>query len=320
MTIDRKTRKFTGLPVVNFSKDLVNVSTDPADVSKDTRTDVDPSTVAWRLSGDYERPKEFVESFTRLLETVPADKIEALIFGNWGEASERTCPAQLLVDAADRLVNLRGIFLGDMTSEDCEISWIQQDDVTPLLRAYPRLQTLRVRGAEGLELEPLRHEALRKLVFESGGLGADVVRAVGECDLPELEHLELWLGTSDYGGDANVEDLGAILAGVRLPKLRRLGLRDAEIVDLVAAALAAAPVVARLEKLDLSMGILTDAGAEALLAGQPLTHLGRLNLRHHYLSEGMVRRLVAELPGVKVNVGDRQSAKGDERRYVAVSE
>ena len=82
-----------------------------------------------------------------------------------------------------------------------------------------------------------------------------------------------------------MEDLAPILAGARLPALKHLGLRDAEIADEVAAALAGAPVVARLETLDLSLGTLSDAGAAALLAGQPLTHLRKLDLHHHFLSD-----------------------------------
>jgi hypothetical protein len=113
-----------------------------------------------------------------------------------------------------------------------------------------------------------------------------------------VTHLDLWLGTAQYGGDSSVADLAGILDGSRLPALTHLGLRNADISDDVAVALASAPVVARLKVLDLSMGTLSDRGAAALLAGQPLTHLRALNVGHHYMSEEMVARLVAELPDV----------------------
>jgi hypothetical protein len=218
------------------------------------------------------------------------------------------------------LTNLRALFLGEMTSEECEISWIQQSDVTPLLRAFPRLEVLRVRGGTGLALEPVRHESLRELAFETGGLPGAVARAVGACDLPALRHLELWLGVDEYGGDATVEDLAGVLAGTGLPQLRSLGLMDAEIADLAAEALASAPVVARLERLDLSMGILSDVGALALLGGQPLTHLRALDLSHHYLSEEMSAAMVERLVGVEVDIRDRQVPDEDGDRYVAVDE
>jgi len=176
-----------------------------------------------------------------------------------------------------------------------------------------------VRGTEELDLDPVRHTSLRELAFESGGLPAGIVRLVTECDLPALEHLELWLGVSFYGGDTEPADLAPILAGTRYPVLRHLGLRNAEIADQVAAALAGAPVVARLEALDLSLGILGDDGAEALLAGQPLTHLRRLDLHHHFLSDAMMARLRADLPGVDVDLSERLREEPDQR-YTAVSE
>lgn len=186
----------------------------------------------------------------------------------------------------------------------------------------PGLERLRVRGADGLSLRPVHHDNLVELAFETGGLPAEVVRAVGGCDLPRLEHLELWLGTPDYGGDAGVGDLTEILAGVRFPRLRYLGLRNAEIADQVAAALATAPVVARLEVLDLSMGVLTDQGATALLTGQPLAHLRRLDLHHHYLSDELAGRLRQHLgpAGVKVDLSEQDPGEDDEDRYVAVGE
>ncbi|MEV5826177.1 hypothetical protein AB0L25_11425 [Spirillospora sp. NPDC052242] len=78
--------------------------------------------------------------------------------------------------------------------------------------------------------------------------------------------------------------------------------------------------VARLESLSLAMGTLTDRGAEALLSGRPLTHLRRLDLRHHFLSEGMAERVRAALPGVDVDLGDRQEPKDHDWFYVEVSE
>ncbi|WP_436850690.1 hypothetical protein [Streptomyces longwoodensis] len=105
------------------------------------------------------------------------------------------------------------------------------------------------------------------------------------------EHLELWLGAREDGGDGEIADLAGILSGNRLPRLRSLALRNSEMQDEVAAAMGAAPIVANLDVLDLSLGTLTDTGAEALLGGQPLTHLRKLDLHHNYLSEPMKHRV-----------------------------
>ncbi|MGI5245908.1 STM4015 family protein [Dactylosporangium sp. CA-139066] len=281
---------------------------------------------AWRFSFwdfDGSTPEgldpKFAAEFDRFLDGIDCSAVHALVLGSWGYAAFADPPIAQLCAAADRLTSLEALFLGDILSDECEASWIRQDDITPLLEAYPRLHTLRVRGSEGLRLTPVRHEHLRSLAFESGGLPAGVVRAVVDCDLPALEHLELWLGVQNYGGDADVADLEPLLGGGRFPALRRLGLRNAEIADRIAAALAGAPVVGRLEELDLSLGVLDDAGVEVLLAGQPLTHLRRLDLHHNFLSQPFASRVVEELPGVAVDVTDQQ-VEQEWGRYTAVAE
>ncbi|GII00244.1 STM4015 family protein [Planobispora takensis] len=277
---------------------------------------------AWRLSVEtYDAEESFEEQFTRFTAKVDTTAVKAIIIGSWEDAYEdgSSTIVRLLTDNAGRFPALRSLFLGAMEGEECEISWIQQSDVTPLLEAFPLLERLEVRGGSGLELRPVRHGNLRILRFESGGLPAGVVRAVGGCDLPALEYLELWLGVEQYGGDATVADLAGILSGERLPALRHLGLQDSEIQDEIAAAVAAAPIVARLESLSLSMGSLTDTGAEALLSGQPLTHLGRLDLHHHYLSDVLVERVRKALPEAEIDLSDQEDIRND-WRYVAVSE
>ena len=111
-------------------------------------------------------------------------------------------------------------------------------------------------------------------------------------------------------------DLAPILAGSRFPRLRHLALRNSDIQDEIAAALAR-PVVAGLATLDLSMGTLGDEGAEALLGGQPLTHLRKLDLHHNFLSEAMRERILATLgpAGVKVDLSETEGREDRGRRH-----
>ncbi|WP_069772481.1 STM4015 family protein [Streptomyces sp. LUP30] len=291
---------------------------------------VEPDAVAWRVTGDvYDADENWTDAFARFCATVETTRVRALIVGAWEEAydTDPSAVIEALTAARDRFPALRALFLGDMVMEECEISWINQTDVTPLLAAFPRLEELGVRGGSGLRFPALSHDALRRLVIETGGLPAEVVRGIGGSDLPALEHLDLWLGTPEYGGDSEATDLEPILSGGRLPNLRHLALRNSEMQDAVAAAVASAPVVARLEVLDLSMGVLTDEGAAALLGGQPLTHLKMLDLHHHYLSEPLLERVRQTLEPAGVEVGlDRGDAEEDADgdgtvwRYVAVGE
>ncbi|MCK2221846.1 STM4015 family protein [Actinomadura sp. ATCC 31491] len=279
--------------------------------------------VAWRLAGNEwdDGPDEIAGSLDWFFEHVDTAQVRALVIGQWEDCYDTGSGSivERLVREAGRLPALRAVFLGAISPEESEISWIQQSDVTPLLEAFPKLERFEVRGGTGLELRPVRHESLRVLRVETGGLGGAFVRAVGGSDLPALELLELWFGVPHYGGDAGVGDLAGVMSGERLPALRHLRLENGEFQDDVAAALAAAPVVARLETLSLSMGLLGDEGAAALLTGQPLTHLRRLDVDHHYLSTAMMSRLRTALPGVEVVLS---APENRERawRFVAVSE
>lgn len=182
-----------------------------------------------------------------------------------------------------------------------------------------------MRGGTGLRFPPLKHESLRALVIESGGLPAEVIRGVLDSELPALDRLELWLGVSAYGGDATVADLQPLLSGTRFPGLLHLGLRNSELQNEIATAIASAPVVAQLRTLDLSSGTMGDEGAAALLEGQPLTHLDAVDLHHHFLTEPMERRVreALEPHGVRVDLSDRNTPWGDrgvEGRYTTVAE
>jgi hypothetical protein len=228
---------------------------------------------------------------------------------------------EALVSASDELPNLEALFVGDIVSEECEISWIVQSDVTPLLNAFPGLTYLCVRGGNGLELSGLRHDGLTSLVVESGGLGGRVVRDVAAARLPALEHLELWLGMPHYGGTATVDDLAPLLAGENFPALTYLGLRDSEIADQIAEAVADAPILERIRVLDLSLGTLGDAGAAALLSSPAVARLEKLDLHHHFCSDEMVQKL--RQSGIRVDASDQLATErygGDEWRYVAVGE
>jgi hypothetical protein len=249
-----------------------------------------------------------------------------IVIGDWGllgSGMDQTSAfvVEALVAARDRLPNLRAVFFGDVIGEECEISWIHQSDVSPLFAAYPQLEHFCVRGADGLSLGSLKHGRLKSLIIQSGGLGANVVREVAAAELPELEHLELWLGEENYGGDATVADLAPILEGKLFPKLKYLGLRDSEKADEIARAVATAPVIERIRVLDLSMGVMTDEGGAALLASPAIARLEKLDVHHHYCSEEMTANL--QSLGIEVGASERKEPDedGDEVwRYVAVGE
>jgi len=273
---------------------------------------------------DADNGELWSDQLDALLDQPGAEQLRGIVVGPWHNMFEEGANAEQVVEALvaarDRLPNLRAIFFGDIISEECEISWIQNTDLSPLLTAYPELEYLTARGGNGLTFGAIRHASLRELVIQAGGLDARTVREAAGADLPALEHLELWLGTENYGGNARVADLAALLDGSRFPRLRSLGLRNSDISDAIAVALVSSPLLERVEVLDLSLGTLGDEGAQALLEAPAVRRLRKLDIHHHYCSEAMVERLAAL--GVELDASEAGGdGDGDESdRYVAVGE
>ncbi|MEY9931955.1 hypothetical protein ABH926_006604 [Catenulispora sp. GP43] len=306
---------FHGLPVFPFAHG------DPAELEPGGVPD-DIEAWAWRVGADEYDEADGEQIWPAFLQTVDTTRVKALTLAAWDSCESGTGWDEYhaaLLAAADRFPNLEALFVGDVPSEMSEVSWIGQPDPGPLLAAFPNLVEFGLRGTAEMSMEPLAHDRLRELTLQTGGLPPHVVRAIGASTLPALTGLDLYLGTSIYEGGAEAADLAAILSGTAFPALRHLGLRNAEDTDALAAVLAHAPVVARLQSLDLALGTLGDDGAAALLAGQPLTHLHRLDLHHHWISDEMIERLWQALPEADINVDEALLGR-DNDRFIAVAE
>ncbi|OUL21499.1 hypothetical protein BV372_31660 [Nostoc sp. T09] len=270
---------------------------------------------ALRCEHDDEEEEGFTTKFNRFLQEPNADKLEALVFGFWGEAYERDSSRIIaaLVDAKEYLINLKAILMGDITYNECEISWIKQSDISPILQAYPQLEILQVRGGDGLQFSPpLRHDRLKALIVETGGLSRDAVAQICNMNLPALEHLELWFGSEHYGGDCWVEDIYPILFEEKFPNLTYLGLRNSQFTDEIVNAIVASPIINSISVLDLSMGTLSDAGAEAFLNCEAINYLDILNVSESFLSQEMIQKL----SNLDVRVLANNQKEEDEDSYI----
>ncbi len=272
----------------------------------------------------HEAGQTFDDLFGQFLADAGSAGMRALVIGDWGGTGEGNGSepvVEALVSARDKLPNLRALFLGEMTMDESEISWINQSDVSPLFEAFPQLECLYIRGGEGLSLGRPRHQTLRELVIETGGMSGEIVREVTAAQLPALEHLELWLGDNAYGNDVGAEDIAALLSDGPVAKLKYLGLRDDINADRTADLLAEKGVPPTVEVLDLSLGTLTDEGAIALADCEWIKSLKKLDIHFHYVSPAVVERLKGIVPDVDasdVQVADDDD--GETYRYVAVSE
>lgn len=279
----------------------------------------------YRLALEYDAEDSFEEFLQKFLASPGVENVQGIIIGQFfGDDPSGTSAeaVQSLAAASSRLPNLRGIFLGEMISEECEVSWINHEDVSPLLTAYPRLEHLRIRGSNGLKFgSDIGHEALKSLTIETGGLERAIFNEVINAKFPALEHLELYLGEENYGGTVTVSDMRPLLSGQLFPRLRYLGLRNSEIADEIAKIIGTAPILDRVLTLDLSLGNLSDEGGEALLGSERLKRLRTLDLHHHYLSDDMADRLKLGYPNADLSDQKTADKDGDDvYRYIAVSE
>ncbi len=286
----------------------------------------DPASIAYRIRISYDESETdiTVESKIDFFSMDPkAAEVTELIIGAFDFESSNTTAGIVskLVEIKDRLPKLQNLFIGDITYEENEMSWIQQSDVSPLLEAYPDLLHFQVRGGNGLSLGKLIHHKLETLIVETGGMPANVIREVCYATLPNLVKLELWLGTDDYGFDSTVDDLDPLFGDKLFPKLKELGLRNSCISDQIAKKLIGAPVMNIIEELDLSMGTLGDEGGQALLDNPAVKKLKGLDLDHHYMSDAMMEKLRGL--GIPVNLSgqeDEDEYDGESYRYVEVGE
>ena len=239
MTISEHDEEFAGLPVRDYEAG---------------GTIDDPTGVAHRLSIGYDEAESggtIHALLGRFLDDPASIRATALVIGEWESIADGGSDSASIVGAiaaaSPRLPALKAVFLGDVTYEECEISWIHQSDVGPLLAAYPGAGTcLRVRGGEGLLFGCDRHEGLRIAhLRERRPARRAFVRQVASADLPNLEHLELWLGSRGLRGQRDRWKTSPRSSGRRSPAGNSAISASAtpRSADQVAVALADAPIL-----------------------------------------------------------------------------
>lgn len=230
--------------------------------------------------------------------------------GDWGEA------IQTVVKNGVR-PSLRKVVIGDFEmGDDTEVSWTAIGSLKGLWTVLPRLEHLEVQGG-GIELGKIDAPNLKHLELRTGGLPTEPAKQLAKANLPALERLDVWFGSSDYGAECTSAEANGILKSKGLPALKRLGLMNAEFANELPALVAASKLLPQLKELDLSLGTMTDEGAQVILdQAAKFAHLDVLNLDDNFISDDLAAQLKAALPNVSVS--DQDDA-GD-YIYVSVGE
>lgn len=287
---------------------------------------IDPEK-CYRIAWSWDREDfSFQEMVAEFVGADAAAEVTALVTGAYSEEmyeENMNTVLEPLVAAAGQFPGLTHLFIGDIISEENEISWIQQSDLSPLWTAFPRLRTLGMRGGNGLTLGTIVHDQLQALIIETGGLSRSVIAEIAAAKLPELQHLEIWTGSNEYGADSTIDDVKPLFERSLFPKLKTLAIRNCEYADQLPALAATSSILGQLDVLDFSMGAMSDAGADLLLANrQAFASLKKLDLSENMLTA----KKLAELKSMPCPVVDAQqregwvSRDGSVRRYPAVGE
>ena len=219
---------------------------------------------------------------------------------------------------------LRELRLDAFEPEDCELSWVPYGDLAFAWAKLPALELLKIRAGLGGNLGTLDLPALRTFIRETGGLPRADLESVLALVRPHLEHLELWIGTPDYGGEVTLDDLAPIFAARGLPALRHLGIVNSELSDTIIPALVASRVLPQLHSLDLSRGIAARTFTDHLVAHAPaFRHLASLDLSRNLLTDDEIAQIEAVLDNViLVDQRERDVDYTDDpgERYIDVGE
>jgi predicted DNA-binding WGR domain protein len=254
----------------------------------------------------------------RLLSAPVACFVESLRFGlAHFEGDNDWEPTLRAVVESEQGGRMRSLAFDRYDSTDSELSWVGYGDFSELLPRLPALEVLKIRGGGGGDLGTLAMPAMKTFVRESGGLKRSELAAIGRAKWPNLEHLEIWTGSTDHGAEATLSDLETILEARDLPRLRHLGIVNSELSDELVPALAKSRVLGQLESLDLSRGVGETAFASALVHhAAAFRHLAAFDVSSNLLATDQIARIRGALDNVIVDA-QRDS---DDERYVEIGE
>lgn len=254
--------------------------------------------------------------YKKILNYKKLDSLKHMIIANWPYPYENDGSQPVIdwiVAHNDIFANLETLHIGDMTYEECEISWIGQADYSALWQALPNLKHLIVQGSMDLVFGQIDSEALESIEIICGGLPGGVIDEITKAKAPNLKKVNLYLGDENYGFDGDLDAVKRFLAESDFPKLTYLGICniDYKFADEVAGFIGDCKYAPQVEILDMSKSVLTDKGGQALLDNlHKFPKLKLLDLEYHYLSDEMMDKF-KKLP-ITVKIGDPQALDFDD--------
>ncbi len=219
-----------------------------------------------------------------------------------------------------KLLALRTLYLGDFHSEETELNWSSLGNAEVLYGGIPNVRDLTLRSGT-MHFGTIVLPELRRFATLTGGLQKDAIASIAGAHWPELERLELQIGSSRYDSNITPDDLQPILDGEGLPAtLVHLGLANYEFTNELIPRLVSSKILPRIRELDLSQGSFGPEGAEALIANKAaFAHLDKLDLSESWLDTPIAARVREALPKA-ITADQRYDPRYPEDRYIAAGE
>ncbi|PHM09509.1 hypothetical protein [Nostoc sp. 'Peltigera malacea cyanobiont' DB3992] len=218
-----------------------------------------------------------------------------------------------IINASKSLSSLRALLIGDYTTtynEKYRKSRVNVSNIHPLLKAYPNLELLHIRGRmleedilkpelkiiqvrnnqnnSNITIKPFRHERLKTLIVDADGISDSNITKICNLNLPSLEYFELWLSRSDLS-NINIDNLAPVLSGESFPNLVYLAVRKCGNMSEVAQAIVNSPIMENLKVLELTDGNISNGGA--LLNSPAINRLHTLDVSGNRLHKNTIEQL-----------------------------
>jgi hypothetical protein len=269
----------------------------------------DPIGRVYRVFSEYELLRLLGHSQAKYIEAIKCEI-------NYKEKSSQTAFKAItntLVNASALLTNLQALLIGDIENiENIKYrdSKMKVWSIHPLLKAYPNLELLHIRGRmleedilkhhvkilqvrnsqnnSTLPIKSFKHESLRTLIVDADGISDENLTKVCQLDLPSLEYFELWLDRSDFS-NINIDSLTPMLSGESFPNLAYLAIRKCGNMSEVAKAIVNSPIIENLKILELTDGNLSNG--DVLLKSPAVNRLHTLDVSGNRLHKNTIEQL-----------------------------
>ena len=220
-----------------------------------------------------------------------------------------------IVDSKDLLKNLKALLIGDCSAiwnVKYQYSRINVCNIFPILKAYPNLEILHIRGKminedvlvsdnkiiairnikhkSLVKPKAIKHESLRTLIIDADGITDKNLAKLCNLNLPSLEYLEIWVSRNKLK-EVNIDSLAPILSGKYCKNLAYLAIRKSGNTSELAKVIIKSPIIKNLKILELTDGNMGSAGAMILLDYSAINNLHTLNLSGNRLQTKMIQRL-----------------------------